>query len=95
MSETTAQLQEVLANKEKMTQNFADTEKLYVDKIKNLTEELESTQADLGCQTERFVILNFFDIDNNNKRARQCCLILSFRFRPYHQISHFVSQHAA
>ena len=45
IEETTNSLQETISNKEKMASNFDDTEKLYLDRIRLLQEDVDSTKA--------------------------------------------------
>ena len=53
LDETSARLQEALNNKDKLAQNFDETEKLYLEKIKSLQEDLVSAQQEKDNQSKR------------------------------------------
>lgn len=65
LDEVTNRLQEALASKDKLAKNFDETEKLYVDKIQSLQEELTVSQGELEKQTNRLaqVLLIWVGLD--------------------------------
>ena len=47
LEETSAKLKETIANRDKMSNNFDATEKLYVKRIKSVQDELQTTHVKL------------------------------------------------
>ena len=56
LEESNGKLQDALFSKEKLARNFDETEKLYVEKIQTLQEEVTVTKSQIEETQEKFVL---------------------------------------
>ena len=57
LEETSVKLRDTIVNRDKMSSNFDETEKLYVERIKNTQNELQNTYAKLHQTSKQWVTL--------------------------------------
>ena len=66
LEETSVKLRDTIVNRDKMSSNFDETEKLYVERIKNTQNELQNTYTKLHQTSKQWVKLSCQKSENAN-----------------------------